>query len=373
MSVMPLAKYTSDLKRPSFVADEAQRAAVVQLDLLCRELILIHGEGLSETGLLSVIAGWFSGRKKVEPVKGMYLWGGVGRGKTYVMDVFYDSLPFPQKIRTHFHRFMRRVHGELRKLKGHKDPLKVVAKVIAGEAKVICFDEFFVSDITDAMILAGLMDELFSCGVTLVATSNTEPDNLYKDGLQSERFLPAIDLIKQHTEVYNLDNGVDYRLRTLKKARLYHSPLGGEAAQAMSGCFDSLALDLSVIRTDVGLDVEGRKIVALKEADDVVWFDFMAVCGGPRSQNDYIVLAKEYHAVLVSNIPELAAANDDQARRFIYLVDEFYDRKVKLILSAEKPIHQLYGRGRLAFEFQRTVSRIQEMQSHDYLACEHLA
>lgn len=376
MTSMPLAKYTSDLKRPGFVVDEAQRAAVIQLDLLCRELTLCHTVGVEQYGVMSQVGRYFKALvsdNTLEPVKGIYLWGGVGRGKTYVMDVFYDSLPFPQKMRTHFHRFMRRVHGELAQLKEHKDPLKTVAKVIAGEAKVICFDEFFVSDITDAMILAGLLEELFSRGVTLVATSNIEPGELYKDGLQRARFLPAIDLIGKYTEVFNLDNGIDYRLRTLEKANLYHTPLGGGAQKAMGECFESLVPDLSAIRVDVSISVEGRQIQALKVADDVVWFDFMSVCDGPRSQNDYIELAREFHAVLVSNIPLMGAFNDDQVKRFIYLVDEFYDRKVKLILSAEKPIHELYVEGRLSFEFQRAVSRIREMQSHDYLACAHLA
>lgn len=365
MSEGPLDRYERDLQKPGFQADAAQRRAVEHLQLLFRELQIRRPGGWRQLFARS------SAPK--HPVRGLYLWGGVGRGKTYLMDTFFEALPFPQKLRTHFHRFMRRVHAELSLLKGEKNPLEKVADVLAGEARVICFDEFFVADITDAMILANLFRALFARGVTLVATSNVEPANLYKDGLQRVRFLPAIDLLREHMTVLNVDGGTDYRLRALVKAELYYFPLGSASERALEECFLRLVPDSRSIQHDLDLAVEGRMIRALREAEDVVWFDFRALCDGPRSQHDYIVLAKEYHAVLVSNVPELGQRNEDQARRFIYLVDEFYDRSVKLVLSAAMPLDALYGDGRLRFEFQRTQSRLLEMQSQEYLALPHKA
>ena len=285
------------------------------------------------------------------------------------MDTFFDTLPFEDKLRAHFHRFMQRVHRELKSLAGEKNPLISVADRIADEARVICFDEFFVSDITDAMILAGLFERLFERGVVLVATSNIVPDQLYKDGLQRARFLPAIALIKQNVEVVNVDGGVDYRLRALEQAELYHSPLGVEAEASLQASFERLAPETPL--SDQLLEIEGRNIVARQVADDVAWFEFDELCDGPRSQYDYIELAKIFHAVLVSNVPVLGGGRDDQARRFINLVDEFYDRNVKLVLSAAAPLDSLYTGGRLDFEFERTQSRLLEMQSQEYLAREH--
>lgn len=361
----PLGRYQRDLQNDGFLEDPAQRLGIERLQQLFDELV---ARNQSQRSFWS---SWLPWRSPPEPVKGVYLWGGVGRGKTYMMDVFYESLPFPQKMRTHFHRFMRRVHGELTRLKGEKNPLDKVADALAEEAQVICFDEFFVTDITDAMILGNLLEALFARGVTLVATSNIEPDGLYKDGLQRVRFLPAIALLKRHLEVLNIDGGVDYRLRALVKAELFYHPLNEAAEQALDACFHRLVPDSSALRQNVALEVEGRHITARLEAEDVVWFNFAALCDGPRSQNDYIVLAKEYQAVLVSGVPQFAGRNDDQARRFIYLVDEFYDRRVKLVLSAEAPIASLYREGRLKFEFQRTVSRLLEMQSEEYLGQPH--
>jgi len=364
MSETPLYRYMRDLQKDGFSADNAQRAAVERLQRLFDELVL---QNQRQPGLFS----WLPWAHKPEAPRGVYLWGGVGRGKTYLMDLFFETLPFPRKMRTHFHRFMRRVHAELTALKGQKNPLEKVADALAAEALVICFDEFFVSDITDAMILGNLLKALFERGVTLVATSNIQPDGLYKDGLQRERFIPAIKLLNQYLEVLNVDGGVDYRLRALVKADLFHSPLSDASEQALDICFHRLVPDSSIIHRDVTLEVEGRKMHARCEADDVIWFDFAALCDGPRSQNDYIVLAKEYHAVLVSGVPQFAGKNDDQARRFIYMVDEFYDRRVKLVLSAASPIADLYKEGKLGFEFQRTVSRLLEMQSEEYLAQPH--
>jgi cell division protein ZapE len=361
----PLGRYQRDLQKDGFLEDSAQRRGVERLQRLFEELVEAN------RSRQSFWSAWIPWRPRTERPRGVYLWGGVGRGKTYLMDVFFETLPFPQKMRTHFHRFMRRVHAELTLLKGEKNPLDKVADALAAEAQVICFDEFFVADITDAMILGNLLKALFARGVTLVATSNIEPDGLYKDGLQRERFLPAIHLLNSHMDVLNIDGGVDYRLRALVKADLFHSPIDEAAEQALAACFHRLVPDSSTIHQNVILEVEGRDIIARYEADDVIWFDFAALCDGPRSQNDYIVLAKEYHAVMVSGVPQFVGKNDDQARRFIYLVDEFYDRKVKLVLSAASPIAALYVDGRLKFEFQRTVSRLLEMQSEEYLGQPH--
>lgn len=369
VGLSPLARYQRDLKRPDFRHDSSQELAVKHLQTLYEQLLGAWSAEQDKSLLGGLIRRFKSA--KPEPVRGLYFWGGVGRGKTYLMDNFYESLPFPQKMRSHFHRFMRRVHAELKKLDGQKNPLELVADIIASEARVICFDEFFVSDITDAMILGTLMEALFARGVTLVATSNIIPDGLYKDGLQRARFLPAIALLNKHTLVVNVDGGVDYRLRALEQAQLYHFPLGIAADASLKRCFDSLVPVKDEICENQELEVEGRMIHARYLAEDVVWFDFVDICDGPRSQNDYIELACEYHSVLVSNIPALGRAKDDQARRFINLVDEFYDRQVKLILSAELPLAQLYSTGKLDFEFRRTVSRLLEMQSHEYLARPH--
>lgn len=363
MTLSPLERYERDLQKPGWKQDLAQRKAVERLQRLYDDLL--------EAGVREPWWRRWLSQHKSTPVKGVYLWGGVGRGKTYLMDSFYDSLPFEQKMRTHFHRFMRHVHAELNRLKGEKNPLEKVADALALETRIICFDEFFVADITDAMILANLLKALFGRGIALVATSNIEPGDLYRHGLQRERFLPAIALLQAHTDVVNVDSGTDYRLRALKKAELYHSPLGEPAEAALQRCFADLAPDASKAKCSVPLEVEGRTITARAEADDVVWFDFRALCDGPRSQHDYIVLAKEYHAVIVSDVPALGRHNDDQARRFIYLVDEFYDRRVKLVVSAALPLAQLYGEGKLSFEFARTSSRLLEMQSHEYLALAH--
>ncbi|MBW4933829.1 AFG1 family ATPase [Marinobacter sp. F4206] len=364
-NLTPWERYQKDLERPEFQRDPAQEDAVRRLQSLYDKLVEAESDRNSAMAKLR--------RKlkkgKEEPVKGLYFWGGVGRGKTYLMDTFYESLPFDRKMRVHFHRFMQRVHNELRSLKGEKNPLDLVSKKFADETRVICFDEFFVSDIGDAMILATLMDGLFSRGVTLVCTSNIVPDGLYKDGLQRARFLPAIALVKQHTDVVNVDGGVDYRLRTLEQAELFHSPLDEAADVSLRTSFDALAVEAG--KHSQSMEINGRKIPAQAHADDVVWFDFKDVCDGPRSQNDYIELARQFHAIIISNVPVLGGEKDDQARRFINMVDEFYDRNVKVIISAAAPITELYAGGRLEFEFERTESRLLEMQSHEYLEAPH--
>ena len=368
-NLSPQARYERDLTRDDFRHDVSQARAVQYLQELY-EALIADWKISNSSGLNGVIKKIF-GRQVKTDIKGLYFWGGVGRGKTYLMDNFFESLPFSQKMRMHFHRFMRRVHAELKILDGQKNPLEKVADIIAAETKVICFDEFFVSDITDAMILGTLMSELFERGVVLVATSNIVPDGLYKDGLQRARFLPAIDLLKKHTQVVNVDGGVDYRLRALEQAELYHYPLDANADLSLQKSFRSLLASLTDEKSNEILIVEGREIQTRFSAEGVVWFDFDAICDGPRSQNDYIELSKEYHSVFISNVPALGRSNDDQARRFVNLVDEFYDRHVKLVLSANMPLAELYSEGKLNFEFQRTVSRLLEMQSHEYLGMEH--
>ncbi|WP_396589370.1 cell division protein ZapE [Bermanella sp. R86510] len=367
----PLELYQQDLKREDFSHDAAQEMAVKHLQRLYDDLVERWKKEQNQ-GVLSKALSRFS-RKPKEPVQGLYFWGGVGRGKTYLVDTFYDALPFERKMRTHFHRFMQRVHNELTQLAGEKNPLLIVADQIADETMVICFDEFFVSDIGDAMILGGLMQELFARGVTLVATSNIVPDGLYQNGLQRDRFIPAIKLLNKYTDVVNVDSGVDYRLRTLEQAELYHFPLDDTANSSLQKSFDSLVPDAAHIEQNVSVEVLGRNIPAKAVCDDIAWFEFNALCDGPRSQNDYIELGKLFHAILISNVPVMGAKNDDLARRFINLIDEFYDRGVKVIMSADASIADIYGKGNLEFEFQRTTSRMLEMQSHEYLAREHKA
>jgi len=365
----PWDLYQADLLRDDFSYDAAQEMAVKHLQRLYDDLVAADAQQASK-GVLRKLAGKIK-KKPVRPQQGLYFWGGVGRGKTYLVDTFYDALPFERKMRTHFHRFMQRVHQDLTKLAGAKNPLTVVADQIAEEAVVICFDEFFVSDIGDAMILGGLMQELFDRGVTLVATSNIVPDGLYKDGLQRDRFMPAIRLLNQFTDVVNVDSGVDYRLRTLEQAELYHFPLDDGATSSLERSFQGLIADPRHVEANAQVEILGRKIPARAVCDDIAWFDFKALCDGPRSQNDYIELGKLFHAVIVQNVPVMGLKNDDLARRFINLIDEFYDRGVKVIMSAEAAIPDIYETGKLEFEFQRTTSRMLEMQSHEYLAREH--
>ena len=307
--------------------------------------------------------------KRRQPVRGLYLWGGVGRGKTFMMDLFFNALPFQEKRRQHFHRFMAAVHERLKHHRNVENPLEIVAAEIVSETRIICFDEFAVTDIADAMLLGNLFAGLFARGVTLAATSNIVPDQLYADGLQRQRFLPTIALIKQHTEVVHVDGGTDYRLRALERAEVYQTPTGELADQRLTEFFEAIAPD----EGDHGgaLELFGRPIPYRRAADGVIWFDFESVCDGPRSQDDYIEISRLYQTVLVSNVPRFDATLENQARRFIALVDEFYDRRVKLILSAAAPATELYHGQRLKHDFLRTQSRLQEMQSHDYLAEAH--
>lgn len=366
-TMSPTARYERDVAQGILFEDSAQAEAIVHFQRLYDELLAREGVESTRLGRLKLSLG----RGAVAPVKGLYVYGGVGRGKTYMMDVFFESLPLKRKMRTHFHRFMQRVHAELQSLKKQKNPLESVARTIAAEARVLCFDEFFVSDIGDAMILGGLLAHLMEEGVVLVATSNIEPGSLYQNGLQRERFLPAIALLKANTVVVHLDAGVDYRLRSLQQASIYYWPLGDKANAAMQECFRRLISEHGSIAAGTSVEVLGRQIPVRAQSDDVIWFDFADLCGGPRSAYDYIELGRLYHTVLVSDIPQLKGDSDDMARRFVSLVDELYDRNVKLIVSAQVELSELYEGSGLAFVFERTRSRLLEMQSEDYLAREH--
>lgn len=365
-NLSPWQKYQRDLESDDFHYDAAQENAVKELQRLYDELTHPRKK---VTWRVKLAAKFGKGMTKPS-IQGLYFWGGVGRGKTYLVDTFYECLPFKRKMRIHFHRFMHRVHEEMKLLDGKSDPLKIVADKFAKEAKIICFDEFFVSDITDAMILGTLMEELFARGIVLVATSNIVPDELYRNGLQRARFLPAIELLNQNTRVVNVDSGVDYRLRTLEQAEIYHYPLDQQAIENLHIYFRQLAPEEGSVNQDI--EVAGRMIPSLHDADGVAMFEFRALCDGPRSQSDYMELSRCYHTVLLANVEQMGQAVDDIARRFIAMVDEFYERKVKLIMSAEVAMEELYTEGQLNFEFRRCLSRLKEMQSHDYLASQHL-
>ena len=384
LSLTPMACFEQALQLNGFQRDAAQTQAMGMLQDLYESIVGgLHKRPLEKASVVPAkrARGLFSRKTRnknaavkslpVEPaVKGLYFWGGVGRGKTFLMDAFFECLPGDRKLRIHFHRFMRRVHGDMRALQGQPDPLKIIGRRFAEEVDIICFDEFFVTDITDAMILGGVLEAMFNEGVLLVATSNIPPEDLYKDGLQRERFLPAIALLQLHQQVFNLDGGVDYRLRALERAEIYHYPLDDSAMKSLESSFVALAPEVGQEGEDI--EIEGRSITTVRCADGILWCEFEALCDGPRSQNDYIELARIYRTVLVSSVPQFTGKNDDQARRFINLVDEFYDRNVKLIISAVADIEHLYLKGLLDFEFKRTTSRLLEMQSHEYLESPHL-
>jgi cell division protein ZapE len=364
----PQERYRLDLQREGFSPDKVQKRAVHLTEKLYHELLRPRGETPQQSWVGRLLRRHTTDGK--HPVRGLYFWGGVGRGKTHIVDTFYECLPIPEKSRLHFHGFMRRIHQELKTLKDVTNPLDVVAERIARDTRVLCFDEFHVADITDAMLLGNLLKALFARGVTLVATSNEHPDRLYWGGLQRERVLVAIELIKKHTEVFHFDNDTDYRLRVLERAEIYHTPLDERAHASLLNTFKAIVPDPG---EDSGaVEIEGRDISTLRRADGVVWFDFEVICGGPRAAADYIEIARLYQTVLISNVPTMDAMSDDAARRFVHLVDEFYDRNVKLIVSAAAEPKALYRGERLARLFDRTASRLYEMQSRHYLARPHL-
>ncbi|MDX1515916.1 MAG: cell division protein ZapE [Woeseiaceae bacterium] len=363
MHVNIRAAWEKSLEREGHERDPAQERLVARLEALQQALAHAHAAPRRIVDLLL--------RRRRESVRGLYIWGGVGRGKTFLMDLFFDTLAIDSKQRIHFHRMMADVHARLAMLTDVEDPLDLVSADIARDTSLLCFDEFFVSDIGDAMILGRLLEGLFTRGVTLVATSNSAPEDLYRDGLQRSRFLPAIALINDHTEVFHMDGDTDYRLRLLEQAGTYLTPDDEAAHRKLGHLFEESAS--AHVEDDRLLLVNGRRIRARRCAKGVAWFEFDELCDGPRSQNDYIELARWYPTVLLSGVPQLDSTTEDQARRFIALIDEFYDRRVKLILAAATEIAGLYAGSRLNFEFERTISRLTEMQSKEYLHAPHLA
>ena len=355
----PAERYAQALASGQFMSDEAQAQAVHELDRVWHELIQRFKASKKAFRRF---------RRQTSP-RGVYMWGGVGRGKTWLMDQFYDSIPFRRKTRMHFHHFMQHVHRELNKLSGQRNPLDAVADQIYKEAVVICFDEFFVSNVTDAMILSDLFQKLFARGITLVATSNIAPDGLYKNGIHRDRFIPTIEMVKKNCKILNVDAGVDYRLRVLKQAQLFKYPLSSDAQSWMLERFQSLTHTQT--KSNTPIMINNRVVETLGHTEDVLWCEFSELCFKPRSPADFIEIANIYNTVLVSNIPHLTDFLSEGTRRFIYLVDEFYDRGVKLLLTSEDSIIELYEGQKLAFEIERTRSRLLEMQSDEYLHSEH--
>jgi len=351
-----LEAYQAELKTRGYASDPAQLRAVVALDRCAAEWSRYKEK--RSNALKKLI-------NNPDIPKGVYMYGGVGRGKSFLMDCFFNAVPLKRKTRLHFHEFMREVHRELAEMQGTVNPLDALGTRIAQKYKLICFDEFHVADITDAMILHRLLAALFKNGVGLVATSNFRPDELYPNGLHRDRILPAIALLNQQLEVVNVDNGTDYRRRAMEHVQLYHTPLGAAADAAMTQAFDALA---ETQDEDPVLHIEAREIRARRKAGGVVWFDFRTLCGGPRSQNDYLEIAAQFHTVFLSDVPHMPVRMASEARRFTWLVDVLYDRRVKLIMSAAVSPEALYTEGPLVHEFPRTVSRLNEMQSQEFLA-----
>lgn len=370
----PTMLYQQALDAGDYQPDAVQRQTVealtvIQQALIERERSTPVAESRGVRGRLQSLLGK-PAAKPQEPVQGLYMWGGVGRGKTWLMDLFFHSIPSERKLRLHFHRFMLRVQEELVALQGQENPLEIIADGFKKEADVLCFDEFFVSDITDAMLLGTLLQALFARGITLVSTSNIPPDNLYHNGLQRARFLPAIDLIKRYCTVMNVDAGIDYRLRTLTQAGLYFTPMTTETRQRMDEMFAKLAGSVGEINPV--LEINHRPLPALCSSGGVLAVEFAVLCEEARSQLDYIALSRRYHTVFLHHVKKMDTLNENTARRFLALVDEFYERHVKLIISAELSMFEIYQGDHLKFEYQRCLSRLQEMQSEDYLRLEHL-
>jgi len=362
-----IEQYKRALQQPDMVHDAAQERAVLKLATL--------GEQLSKhrrSALLHAF-GKFSPLKRFRPeaLHGLYIWGSVGRGKTWLMNLFYEELTITEKKRMHFHHFMHDIHQQLGSLKKQKNPLQQIASQLAKKYRVICIDEFIVTNITDAMILSELLHNLFRNQVCLVATSNRVPDNLYLNGLQRERFLPAIELIKEHNEIFHLDSGIDHRTSLLESADVYYYPVDQTTEQHIEQRMRELAIT-PVVEKKV-LTVLDREITTIRCSNEIAWFDFDVICTTPRAAQDYILIAQQYSTVIISNIPVLDEHSDDKARRFIYLIDALYDRNVKLIVSANSEPEMIYRGNMLEFAFHRTSSRLIEMRSHQYLSKSHKA
>lgn len=349
--------YHQELKARGYQSDPAQLRAVERLQK-CEDEWIAY-KGIRSNNLKKKIF------KPTLP-RGLYLWGGVGRGKSFLMDCFYAALPLEKKIRIHFHEFMREVHRELHELSGLADPLDELSKRIANRYRLICFDEFHINDIADAMILYRLLNALFADRVQFVMTSNYRPDQLYPNGLHRDRLLLAIKLLEEKLDVLNVDAGNDYRRVQMAQVEAYLTPINSETQATLSQMFHTLIGNQPEMRNPV-LYIESRELRPLHMADGVVWFDFQALCCGPRSQNDYLEIANQFHTVILSDVPYMPPKMTNEARRFIWLIDVLYDHKIKLIMSAEVPAPDLYTEGQITAEFSRTVSRLIEMQSRDYL------
>ena len=368
-SPSPRERYARDIEQGRLCPDPAQARVVGAFQELYEHLRDLPAPGQRVGGLFGRL-----GARRPRPVRGIYLWGGVGQGKSLIMNAFFDSLSIPSKLRVHFHAFMQYVHDELDALGPHRDPLARVADGLSADTRIVCFDEFQVHDITDAMLLGRLLKGLFERGVTLVATSNVEPDLLYRDGLQRSRFLPAIEAIKTHTRVLHLDGETDYRLRALERADTYHWPLDKDAERALYACFEGLNPCEATEGTEgTVLDIAGREVPARRTAEGIAWFEFEALCATARSSIDYIEIARRFHTVLVANVPVMDDERHDAALRFVHLVDELYERHVNLVVSAAAPPAALYVGARHEARFARTRSRLVEMQSRNYLSRPHLA
>ena len=357
-----LQKYRSDMQRIGAPADPAQIDALVQFQHLFDQLAA--KERTFGSGLFKRLVG----KKSIQP-RGIYIWGGVGRGKTYLMDLFFDAVPVSSKKRIHFHRFMQGIHSSLKHMRYMQNPLAKIGREFSTQHRLLCLDEFFVLDIGDAVILSGLLSSLIENGVVIVTTSNTRPDELYKGGIQRDRFVPAIRLINAKMDVIRIGDGTDYRLKELSGKTLYYSTLGAETDAALDADFQRLSG--GALKMEGGLEILGRQIRTIGHAEHAVWFEFADICDGPRSKADYIEIANLYRTVLITEIPLLSWEFENQARRFIELVDEFYDRGVHLVVSAEASIDELYTGTRLVREYERTASRLHEMQSEKYLSREH--
>jgi len=362
-------QYEKAMQQPDMVRDTAQEQAIVKLETLSQQLI--NNSSTGHSGFLRSMLPF--NNKHTDVPRGLYLWGGVGRGKTWLMNLFYEQLDIEKKHRTHFHHFMLDIHEKLtnvsRQKQKRKNPLLQIAKDLSKQYKVLCIDEFIVTNITDAMILSELLHALFKHRVCLVATSNRIPDDLYLNGLQRERFLPAINLIKTHTEVVQLDGGTDHRISLLEQRDIFYAPIDENTDQQITQRMQELAIT-SVTENKV-LNILNRQIQTVRCSDEIAWFDFDIICSAPRAAQDYIALAQQFSTLIIANIPVLNEFSDDRARRFIYLIDELYDRNVKLIATAETAPQHLYQGNMLDFAFRRTTSRLIEMRSHQYLSQSH--
>ncbi|MBK8285364.1 MAG: AFG1 family ATPase [Ahniella sp.] len=359
----PGERYRQGVQASTWSEDPAQLAVIHILDRLHADLQAAEQQGL--------VSRWLDRLRGPVPVRGLYVWGGVGRGKTFLVDLLHDALPGTRKLRLHFHRFMGRVHAELRERAGERDPLAAIARRYASEIDLFCLDEFVVSDIGDAMILAEFLKHLFDAGATLVTTSNLPPHRLYEHGLQRDRFRPAIALIERHCQVHELVSATDYRLRALTQEKVYLFPNGADAERKLAEAFDRV--NPGSERPEATMVIHDRPIPLKRRGDGIAWFEFSALCEGPRAVADYIELARSFNTVLISNVPRFGSrqADEDAAKRFIHLIDEFYDRRVNVVLSAAVEPMQLYSGERHQHEFQRTISRLIEMQSTAYLSEEH--